>query len=74
MESNNTNYEAAAWIATNNADELSAIQGYYNLLEIVTDPADQAVIKEIISDEKNHAHLLTEMALKYDSGIAEAKD
>ena len=67
-------YKIAAAIAANNEDEHEAIKGYCELLEVLTDPEDIAQIKEIISDEKNHAHMLTNMALKYDSGIAEAED
>jgi rubrerythrin len=69
-----TNYKIAAAIAANNEDEQEAIKGYYELLDLMTDPADQAVIKEIISDEKNHSDLLTHLVLKYDSNIAEAAD
>ncbi len=70
----NTNYKIAAAIAANNSDEQGAIQGYCELLELITDPADQAIVKEIISDEKNHSTLLTKLALKYDSNIVEAED
>jgi rubrerythrin len=70
----NTNYKISAAIAANNADEQQAIQGYYQLLELITDPTDQATIKEIISDEKNHSDLLTKLVLKYDSNIPEAID
>jgi rubrerythrin len=71
---NSTNYKVAAAIAANNEDEQEAIKGYYELLELVTDSGDQAIIKEIISDEKNHSDLLTKLVLKYDSGIIEAED
>ena len=70
----NDNFSIAAAIAANNEDEQEAIKGYYELLKVVTDPEDQAVIKEIISDEKNHSHLLTNMVLKYDTNIIEAED
>ncbi len=69
-----TNYQIAQAIAANNQDEQSAIAGYYDLLDIITDPKDQDIIKEIISDEKNHSHLLTNLVLKYDSNIIEAED
>jgi|LSQX01.1.fsa_nt_gb rubrerythrin len=68
------NFSIAAAIAANNEDEQEAIKGYYQLLELITDPADQAVIKEIISDEKNHSQLLNDMVLKYDTNIAAAED
>lgn len=68
------NYAIAAAIAANNEDEHEAIKGYYELLELITDPADQDIIKEIISDEKNHSHLLSTLALKYDGNIVEAED
>jgi len=68
------NFSIAAAIAANNEDEHEAIKGYYELLELISDPADQDVIKEIISDEKNHAERLSNLALKYDSNIAAAED
>ena len=68
------NYQVAAVIAANGADEWEAIEGYYKLLEMITDPEDADVIKEIISDEKNHKMLLTKMAMKYDSNIEVAED
>jgi len=71
-------FDLAGVIAHNNQDEWSAIEGYYELLDILTeigaDQADIDQIKEIISDEKNHSHTLTKMALKYDSNIVEAED
>ncbi len=71
---NNENFNLAAEIAKNAADEESAIQGYYEILPKIMDKADQDVIKEIISDEKNHAMLLAKMMLKYDSNIVMAED
>jgi rubrerythrin len=71
-------FDLAGIIARNNQDEWAAIEGYYEMLEILTemgeDQADIDQIKEIISDEKNHSDMLTKMALKYDSGIVEAED
>lgn len=67
-------YNVAAAIAANNQDEHEAIKGYYELLQVLMDPEDKKVIQEIISDEKNHADLLTQLALKYDGNIAEAQD
>jgi len=66
-------YKIVALIAANNEDEQEAIHGYYELLASLTDPEDIAQIEEIISDEKNHSHMLTNMALKYDN-IEEAED
>ncbi|MDR2063623.1 MAG: hypothetical protein LBQ02_02415 [Candidatus Nomurabacteria bacterium] len=71
---NEENYKIAALLAKNNADEEEAIQGYYELLEVMIDKNDKDIIREIVSDEKNHAHLLTEMMLKYDANIVEAED
>ncbi|MDR0979703.1 MAG: hypothetical protein LBM12_00910 [Candidatus Nomurabacteria bacterium] len=71
---NNENFNLAAEIAKNAADEETAIQGYYEILPKIMDKADQDIIKEIISDEKNHAMLLTKMMLKYDSNIIMAED
>ncbi|MDR3298149.1 MAG: hypothetical protein LBT19_02150 [Candidatus Nomurabacteria bacterium] len=73
------NYKIAQGITANNQDEQEAIGGYLALLEIMqgvdgVDPADIAQIEEIVSDEKEHSHRLTEMALKYDGGIVEAED
>ena len=69
-----TDYKIAKAIVSNNEDEHEAIEGYLELLELLTDPADIAQIQEIIGDEKEHSHCLTEMQLKYDGGIPEAKD
>ncbi|MCL2001992.1 hypothetical protein FWG76_01120 [Candidatus Saccharibacteria bacterium] len=71
---NNENFNLAAMIAKNAADEEEAIQGYYELMPLIMDKADQDVIKEIISDEKNHAMLLRKMMAKYDSNIPVATD
>lgn len=67
-------YQTAVLIAENAQDENEAIAGYLKLLEVLTDPADIAQIQEIIGDEKEHAHRLAEMLLKYDGGIEEAED
>lgn len=68
------NYAIAAAIAANNQDEQEAIGGYLKLLEVLTDPEDIAQIEEIMGDEKEHSHRLTEMQLKYDGGVPEAED
>lgn len=56
--------------AKNIADEAQAIEGYYPLLEELEEAKDDeaiAMIKEIISDEKNHLNLLQAIMLKYDN-------
>jgi rubrerythrin len=68
------NYPVALLIAANAQDENEAIEGYLKLLEVLTDPQDIAQIEEIISDEKEHAHRLADVMLKYDGGIEEADD
>ena len=67
-------FNLAAEIAANLGDEAEAIEGYYRLLEVITDPGDQDILKEIISDEKNHMTLLKNLSLKYDTNIVEAED
>jgi rubrerythrin len=55
--------------AKNIADEAQAIEGYYPLLEELEEVKDDEaidMIKEIISDEKNHLNLLQAIMLKYD--------
>ncbi len=71
---NSENYDLAVLLAKNAADEEEAIQGYYEMLPKVMSAEDQAVIREIISDEKNHAMKLTQMMLKYDGNIQMAQD
>jgi len=71
---NTENFVLAAELAALAADEEEAIQGYYAIMPKIMDKADQDTLKEIISDEKNHAMLLQKMMLKYDSNIAMAED
>lgn len=55
--------------AKNIADEAEAIEGYYPLLEeleAIKDEESIAMIKEIISDEKNHMNLLQAIMLAHD--------
>ena len=55
--------------AKNIADEAEAIEGYYPLLEALELEKDEegiAIIKEIISDEKNHLNLLQGIMMQYD--------
>lgn len=56
--------------AKNIADEAEAIEGYYPLLEALEEEGNKEaadIIKEIISDEKNHLNLLQAIMLSYDS-------
>lgn len=55
--------------AKNIADEAKAIEGYYPLIEALEANNDEegvALVKEIISDEKNHMNLLQGLMLEYD--------
>ena len=55
--------------AKNIADEAKAIEGYYPLIEALEAQNDEegvALVKEIISDEKNHMNLLQGLMLEYD--------
>lgn len=56
--------------AKNIADEAEAIEGYYPLLDELEAAGDKegiALVKEIISDEKNHLNLLQGIMLKHDN-------
>lgn len=62
----------ASQIALNNKAEWDAIEGYQKLIPFLkkkgdTEAVDQ--IREIISDELNHAEVLREMMRKYDGNI-----
>lgn len=62
--------------AKNIADEAEAIEGYYPLLQALEEEKDDdaiAIIKEIISDEKNHMNLLQVIMMEHDN-IKIAKD
>ena len=64
------------YCAKNIADEAQAIEGYYPLLAALEEAKDEdgiALVKEIISDEKNHMNLLQVIMLKHDN-IEIAKD
>lgn len=55
--------------AKNIADEAEAIEGYYPLLDELIEKGDTDganIVKEIISDEKNHLNLLQVIMLKHD--------
>ena len=58
------------YCAKNIADEAQAIEGYYPLLDALEQAGDTngvALVKEIISDEKNHMNLLQVIMLKHDN-------
>ena len=52
-------------LRANAQDENDAMRKYYQLLTILTDKEDIDIIKEIISDEKNHEKLLNQLDYKY---------
>ena len=52
-------------LRANAQDENDAMRKYYQLLTILTDKEDIDIIKEIISDEKNHEKLLNWLDYKY---------
>lgn len=58
-------------VACNLSKEGTAIEEYYNLLESMElqhyDQDDINIIKEIISDEKNHIVKLSKLSTKYDN-------
>lgn len=73
----NDNQTIASQIALNNKAEWDAIEGYQKLIPFLEAKGDRESveqIKEIISDELNHSHLLREMMRKYDGNIETAKD
>jgi rubrerythrin len=68
-------YPTAKIIAALIEDEWEAIEGYIGILEAGgLDNKDIAQIEEIISDEKQHAQVLAEIARKYDGDIPVAED
>lgn len=67
----------AAQIALNIEGEWDAIKGYQQLIPFLeAQRDDEAVeqVKEIISDELNHAEVLRDIMKKYDGGIETAED
>ena len=52
-------------LRANAQNENDAMRKYYQLLTILTDKEDIDIIKEIISDEKNHEKLLNQLDYKY---------
>lgn len=73
----NTKQTVAAQIALNIQGEWDAIEGYQKLIPFFEKQGDQEAIKqvkEIISDELNHAERLREIMKRYDGNIETAKD
>ena len=67
----------ASEIALNIKGEWDAIEGYQKLIPWLEQQQDSAAvdqIKEIISDELNHAEVLRELMKKYDGGIETNKE
>ena len=66
------NFTVASQIALNNEGEWDAIEGYQKLIPFLEAKGDSEgvdQIKEIISDELNHAEVLRKLMKKYDGGI-----
>ena len=73
----NDKQTVASEIALNIEAEWDAIEGYQKLIPFLkkqndTEAVDQ--VKEIISDELNHAEVLREIMKRYDGGIETAED
>lgn len=67
----------ASQISLNIEGEWNAIRGYDLLIDFLKSKNDQESIdhiREIISDEKNHAELLRGILTKYDGDIPVAED
>ena len=73
----NDDQTVAAQIAINIEGEWDAIEGYQKLIPFLesngdTDAVDH--VREIISDELNHAKVLQEIMKRYDGNIETAED
>lgn len=74
---NNNKFTTASQIALNLKGEWDAIEGYNKLIPFFEMHVDQESIdhiREIISDELNHAEILREIMRKYDGDIETAED
>ena len=74
---NKNKYTTASQISLNLKSEWDAIEGYQKLipfLELHNDEDSIAKVREIISDELNHAEVLREIIRKYDGDIPTNKD
>ena len=72
MLKNDSTFNTASQISLNIKGEFDAIEGYDKLIpwfESVNDQESIEVIREIISDEKNHVQLLEKILAKYDKQI-----
>lgn len=69
---NNNKFTTASQIALNLKGEWDAIEGYQKLIPFFELHGDQDAIdhiREIISDELNHAEILREIMSRYDGDI-----
>lgn len=67
----------AELVAKNMKAEAEAIEEYLPLLNALKEAGDEkgvALVKEIISDEKNHQNILQVILLEHDGGITIAGD
>ena len=74
---NENKHTTASQIALNLENEWDAIEGYQKLIPFFEMHEDQDSIdhiREIISDELNHAEILREIIKKYDGKIHTSKD
>ena len=71
------NQTVASQIALNIKAEWDAIEGYQKLIPFFEDKRDTAAVdqvREIISDELNHAEVLRQIMKRYDGNIETAED
>lgn len=71
------NQTVASQIAINIEGEWDAIEGYQKLIPFLEAKGDSEAVeqvREIISDELNHAEVLREIMRRYDGDIETAKD
>lgn len=71
------NKHIAELVAKNMKAEAEAIEEYIPLiaeLEAAGDTEGAAIVKEIVSDEKNHQNLLQVILMKHDGSIKIAED
>lgn len=71
------NKDVAELVAKNMKAEADAIEEYIPLIVALEEAGDSEganVVREIVSDEKNHQNLLQVILLKHDGGIKIAED